>query len=360
MSNYTISVDPGNGGVNAVMARAKGGYKSVYFPSVRAAATGDSLGLGKQLELDYLYVDWYGHRYVIGDDVIRVTRRHMERHSGPNRYGNELHQFLIAVAVAQLGVKKGTVDLTLFAPPGMYGDVKAVMLERINKSRQVEICLKGDRTPRQWEYENITIWPEGIGAAACFVLDDSGKPNRSDVLAGETVILDLGAYTLDALHMTNGSFNPEDLQHSTFENGGVWVHVIEPVLRTVKKQGSDFELLSADDIDRVLRLGLVSDDYTLTVAGQETDLKLLFEKHCQRYAEWVANNIIDNQFAGLRGIKSAILVGGGALLVESHLRGWYSDKILDRKTHPTTSKIHPVDFNAVGGLRLALARQGVR
>jgi hypothetical protein len=360
MSDYIISLDPGNGGVNGAMPKQKGGYKSIYFPSVRAAATGDSLGLGKELELDYSYADWYGHRYVYGDDVLRVTRRSMERHSGPNRYGNELHQFLIAVAVAQLGVKKGAIDLTLFAPPGMYNDVKATMIKRIGQGKPVEIQLKGDKSPRKWEYENITVWPEGIGAAAVFILDDQGKPHRSDVLNGENVLFDFGAYTADALRMSNGNFNPEELQHATFENAGVWAHVIEPVLRIVRKHGSDFEMLSADDIDRVLRLGIVSDDYTLVVAGKEIDLKEVFHKHCQRYAEWVANNIIDNQYSGLRGIKNAILVGGGALLVESHLRDWYGDKILNRKLQPTAAQVHPTDYNAVGGLRLALARQGVR
>ena len=125
----------------------------------------------------------------------------------------------------------------------------------------------------------------------------------------------------------------------------------------MRKQGDDFSLLTADDIDRVLRLGLVSEDYTLKVAGYEVDLEKLVAAQRERYAGWVANNIVDNVFQGFRGIRSAILVGGGALLVEEHLREWYGDKILNRKKHATTRKIHPVDFNAVGGLRFALRRQ---
>ncbi|MBZ0294811.1 MAG: hypothetical protein K8L99_19770 [Anaerolineae bacterium] len=80
MADYIVSVDPGNGGANAVLAKANG-YKSIYFPSVRAAATGDTLGLGADMELQYDYVDWHGHRYVVGEDVLRVTRRHMESHT---------------------------------------------------------------------------------------------------------------------------------------------------------------------------------------------------------------------------------------------------------------------------------------
>jgi hypothetical protein len=356
MNSQIVSVDAGNGGVNAVMALDKGRYRSVYFPSVRAAATGDSLGLGKELELQYNYVDWYGHRYVVGDDVLRVTRRHMERHSGPNRYGNEMHQQLIATAVAQLGVKEGGVDLTLFAPPGIYVDAKRMMEERLRKAGEVTLQLKGDRKPRSFRYETITIWPEGVGAVACFILDDSGELVATDLLDGETLVLDLGFYTLDALRLVDGNFNPEELEHATFEHGGVMSHVLEPILRVVRKQGEDFSLLTADDVDRVIRLGLVSEDYTLMAAGYELDLAQLVAKHRERYAEWIANHIVDNVFAGFRGIRRVILVGGGALLVEDYLREWYGDKLLNRRQHAATRKIHPVDFNAVGGLRFALRR----
>ena len=195
-----------------------------------------------------------------------------------------------------------------------------------------------------------------MGAVACFILDNNGEMVESDVLDGETLVMDLGFYTLDALKMVDGNFNPEGLEHATFEQGGVMSHVLEPILRVVRKQGEDFSLLTADDVDRVIRLGLVSEDYTLKAAGYELDLGPLVEKHRERYAEWIANNIVDNVFSGFRGIKSVILVGGGALLVEDHLREWYGDKLLNRKKYAATRKIHPVDFNAVGGLRFALRR----
>jgi hypothetical protein len=356
MPDYTVSCDAGNGGVKAILATPKG-FKQFYEPSVRAAATGDSLGLGKQWEMQYEYVDWYGHRYITGDDVIRVNRKSIERHMGAARYGNEFHQFLVAVALAKLGVKEGSVDLTLFAPPGLYNDMKPHMIERFRENGgEVVLKLKGDKKPRKWCYENVTVWPEGLGAAACFVLDDNGEFAPSDVLDGETVVLDFGAHTLDALQLSNGNFNPEGLQTATWEIGGIHAHIREPILRDVKKKGGDdFAGLTVDDIDRVIRLGSASGDYTLTVAGYDVDLKPLLEKHRRRFADWVGNNICDGVFSGFRGIKSVILVGGSDL-VEDHMREWYGSKILDRKSHPTTKRLHPIDMNAVGGMRLALAR----
>ena len=275
---------------------------------------------------------------------------------GANRYGNELHQFLVAVALAKLGISKGSVDLTLFAPPGLYLEARQTMLQRFADA-EVTIQLRSDRKPRTWRYDNMTVWPEGLGAAACFLLDDEGHATATEVLSGDTLILDLGFYTLDALKMVDGSFNPEELEHATFENGGVHTHILEPILRVLRRMGDDFQLLTADDVDRVLRRGLISRDYTLTAAGQEVDIQPLVEKHRERYAGWVANTLVDGVFASLRGIRSVILVGGGATLIEDYMIEWYGSKVLNRKQHPTTRRVHPVDFNAVGGLRLALMRQ---
>ena len=71
-------------------------------------------------------------------------------------------------------------------------------------------------------------------------------------------------------------------------------------------------------------------------------------------------------FNGFRGIKAAILVGGGAGMVGAKIQELYgvynpnnpnkSGKVLDPKKHELTKKIHPVDMNAVGGLRFALAK----
>jgi hypothetical protein len=358
MSDYIASIDTGNGGTKAELAKTSGGgRKSHYEPSVRASATGDTLGINGAIgELSYDYADWNGHRYVTGDDVIRITRRGLERHMGSNRYGNEFHQFLTALALAKMGVKDGEVDLTTFVPPGLFKELKSTVEKRfLDDSGRVEIQLKGDKKPRQWRYTRVTVWPEGIGAAACFVLDDNGELVPSDVLSGDVVVLDIGAHTLDALQLSNGSFNPESLQHATWEEGGVHVHIREPILRAVKKLTDEFASLTVDDVDRVIRLGSASGDYTLSAGGYEADIKPLLDKHRARYAEWIANNIGDGVFNQFRGIRSIILVGGAGL-VEDQLKKWYGDKILDRKKHKTTAKLHPIDMNAVGGLRFALAR----
>jgi len=103
----------------------------------------------------------------------------------------------------------------------------------------------------------------------------------------------------------------------------------------------------------VLRKGIQTDDYTLKVAGKSVDLKDLVQKRSQRYGEWVANNIIDGVFGGLRGIRALIPVGGGARLIQDNLAQQYEGKILRFGTSGATKNIDPIDANAIGGLRLA-------
>ena len=356
MSNYVISVDPGNGMTNAVRAM-KRGHKSIAFPSVRAAATGDSLGLGSQFEMDYEFIDWGGHRYIVGDDVS-ISRRAIERHQGAFRYGDEFWLFLVATAIAKLGIKKGNVDLTVFAPPGMFFDARRAIEERFAKNDgYLLISLKGDKKPRKIKIENLSIHPEGLGALLCFLIDDKGEAVDTSLLDGQNIVLDMGMNTLDALQISDGQFNPESLASATWENGGLKSHIFDPVLRVIKNTGDDFDLQTIDDIERVLRAGLIDKDYVLRVAGLEVDTEKAFTKYGERYAAWISNNIIDGVFNGLRGIKSVILVGGGAALVQEHLQKWYPNKILNPNDHKSLNGISPVEMNALGGLRLALSRE---
>ena len=355
-SVHIVSIDAGNGMTNAILAKPKGGYKRVNFPSVRATATGDSLGIGKQFELSYDFVDWGSHRYMYGDDAIAYARSGLERHQGAFRYGDEFHRFLIAVAIGKLGITEGQVDLTMFAPPGMFADAKKTTKKRFAEAGG-HVAIKFKRKQAvSWQYSNLTIWPEGIGAAACFALDDTGQPANSDTLSGETVILDLGMYTLDALQMSDGNFNPESLQHATWENDGIRANILEPILRVLKKQATDLQLLTTDDVDVVLRRAINGGTYLLRAGRVEVDLEELFAKYSERYAERIANNIIDGVFNGLRGVRSLVLVGGGAILVDEYLRKWFGEKLLDFASSKTTKDIHPVDANCIGGIRLAKMR----
>lgn len=338
-------VDSGNGGVNADVDG-----KLITFPSVRAPVTGASLGLGGQWEASHEWADWRGHRHTYGDGVLASSIRGIERHIGDQRYGNEFDKFLTAVAIAKGGVKDGTVSLTRFVPPGMYSQYRDLMIESY-MSEEVAIQLKGDKKPRVWEYSSVDIWPEALAAAACIMLNDKGEPVNEDLFEGDVLLIDVGTYTVNATLISDGQFDPEALQVATFKEQGIHNHIRQPLLQLVQSAGDAFQHVTVDHIDAAFR----AEKPIVRSAGKEVDLTDALGKYALRHAEWIANNILDSSYRGLRNVTRAFVSGGFADLEAPLLRKWYDTKIFDRTKNATTAKYHPAWWNAIGGRRLAAA-----
>lgn len=352
-SNTQIaSVDCGNGNTCAMLAGSK---KSISFASIRTRITSQTLGLGPGQELDFTSAVWHDNTYAVGDDALILNRQGIDRHMGANRYGGEHHQFLTAYALARLGIKSGSVDITLLCPPAMYNDLKKPMTDAYTK-QAVEISLKGDKKPREWTYNNVSVLPEGYAAVGCFILDSSGnKSPLAGKLAGDIVLLDVGAYTANVFRLHNGAFNPADLPQSSIPNGGGNTHIRLPLLEWVKSAGGDLSAVTLDDIDRTLRLGSASNDYILRFGSAEIDLTPMLNHLSKQYSDWLANNALDTRYDGLRDINGLLVVGGNAAYIIPHLQQWYG-KVIDYTGWREFSGLHPADLNAAGGLRLAQAR----
>jgi len=352
MTNYTASVDCGNGNTCAMLAGSK---KSISFPSIRTRITSQTLGLGQGHELEFTSAVWRGDTYAVGDDALILNRQGIDRHMGINRYGGEHHQFLSAYALARLGIKSGSVDITLLCPPAMYNDLKKTMIDAYS-AQGVEISLKGDKKPRQWSYNNVSVLPEGYAAVGCFMLDSVGsKSALAGKLAGDVVLLDVGAYTANVFRLHNGAFNPADLTISSIRNGGGNTHIRMPLLEWVHGAGADLTSVTIDDIDRTLRLASASGDYVLQFGAASIDLKPMLEHLSKQYADWLANNALDTRFDSLKDINGLLVVGGNASYIIPHLQGWYG-KVIDYTGWRDFSGLHSADLNTVGGLRLAQAR----
>ena len=352
MTNYTASVDCGNGNTSAMLSGSK---KSISFASIRARITSKTLGLGQGHEMDVTTAEWRGNNYAVGDDALLLNRQGIDRHMGVNRYGGEHHQFLTAYALARLGIKSGAVDLTLLCPPAMYNDLKKPMADAYT-AHPAEIALKGDKKPRQWVYESVSVFPEGYAAVGCFMLDANGvKSPLAAKLAGDVVLLDVGAYTANVFRLHNAAFNPADLPQSSIPNGGGHTHIRLLLLEWVHEAGGDLTAVTLDDIDRVLRLGSASNDYVLQFGSATIDLKPMLDHLGKQYADWLANNALDTRYDGLKDIQGLLVVGGNASYIMQHLQGWYG-KVIDYRTMREFSGLHPADLNTAGGLRLAMAR----
>lgn len=348
------SVDAGNGGVNSVVLNGKS-QNVLYEPSVRAAATGSTLGLG-ELEVDFSWVKWNDKIYATGDDVAKFVTKSVERHMGLNRYGDEFHQFLVANALARSGVKSGEIDLIVFAPPGIYQSARQDIIDRfMQHDGQTNIMLKGDKKYRNWSYKSVSVLPEGVGAAFAYATDDKGSFVETDALEGDVLVVDLGVKTLDILHLQDGKFNLEQLNHATWTDGGIDSHIRQNILSKVREYSDDFSVITVDHIDRAIRC----ESFEVQSGRSTANIKRLYDSNRESYAMWIANNVIDTHFDGLNGYRSVIFTGGGANMVIDFMSEWYpKDKIIDQKKYSNVKKYHPSELNAVGGMRFMLFRRG--
>lgn len=351
---FSVHADAGNGGVNAVCGKA-----DCYFPSVRSLATGDRLDIGT-MQMDAVWYGWNGSKYYVGDDVVKMRAGSPERHQGANRYGNEQHQFLVAVACSKFGAGlkgKQAVDLSVFAPPGMYNEASARMKEEfMDGDGKVKLHIKDEAKPREWQYTSVNVWPEGVAAAAALMFDQNGIPKWQDQFNGNVLLLDGGVYTLDVILLQDGNLNPEMLQHATWAGEGLRKHIIDPILRDLRGRGGDFSVVTVDMVDAALR----HPEHKLFISSANVvEIAPMVRVYGEKYAEWVANEIIDSQLRSLDGIDKMVTIGGWSDIVTSGFKKWYGDKVFDHTKHPFASKVHRAYLNAYGSraLEMALARQ---
>jgi hypothetical protein len=367
MYTHVAAVDAGNGAVNAVATRINGptpqSQQADYFPSVRAVVRGKQLGLGAAYEHQYSPLDWHGQTYIIGDDVTRITKQGLDRFIGKDRYGSEFHQFLVATALARLGVggkgEEASLYLSLFCPPGFYSEQRDTIRKAfLGKSVSIGFSKK----LYQFCYINVSVIPEGQAALFCFNLNSDGTPNDKNPLYGDVLFLDSGVYTLDAVLISDGKVNTEHT-HS-FPDKGLDFFIRKPLMLAAHQAGRDFEGVTEDDIDLVVRAYAQAKDETeqvkaavLDVGGYSIDLFSPMQRAIGEYWGWIGNNVLP-RFAGLRGIRHLVLLGGGAFLLTPLLYEMFPDKVKNTPTPPyyAAGRISPVNMNVYGGLRVALAK----
>lgn len=361
-----VVIDNGNGGTEGVKLMDSGRHVYVDFPSMRAEVVGEEFDdpFLKTLQNRFDYADWNGSRYTYGHYCLGVSGAVIDRHQGSSRYGNPVQQFLVDVAMAKMRLNNGDkVALTLLIPPGHFNEYAQVLRDRFtaDEARQRSIQLREDKTIREFEIVSLDVRPELFGAMLCFSIDKRGRLIDSSVLEGRVYGLDGGMHTLDMMEMRHGVFSVDNLRNATIPNKGIYDMILSNVLREVRVISPHFDQLTQDHLDAVLRKGMQtgglyssSADWTLHYAVT-VDLQPIFKKWASKYAEWIANRVIDERLNSLRGVDALVLFGGFAELVATPLKNWYSgDVVRVINEFDETEEVTPIRANMDGYARLSL------
>jgi len=112
--------------------------------------------------------------------------------------GSEEYYAIIAYCLNQIyktGAKLSGIALGL--PPAMFNERKIILLR--NELEKTELMVNDNLIPIP---EKIEFIPQGVGAYIDFVV------NNPDYMNKNTIVIDIGYYTLDIIFIKNGEFVP--------------------------------------------------------------------------------------------------------------------------------------------------------
>lgn len=180
--------------------------------------------------------------------------------------------------------------------------------------------------------KNVDIIPQSAGAFYDVILDDEGEL-RDVPYAFETVlVLDIGGRTTDGCIMEASKYSQDSF--TIFE--GVWKTQNE--LRRLIMKEFHYNM-KPHEVDDVMRSGL------LKIGGRTEDVSFLVEKAVATAYPTIRDEL--SLYAeDFRRFSAVILVGGGSLLYERHLKEDINTKVI---THD-----HPEFANARGYLKYGL------
>ena len=191
----TVSIDAGNGSTIGIYED-----HSIVFPSFSAPRRIVDMG---RVTMDVTTYERNGETFVFGDDVLRLQSE-TSSHRGASKYGSEFHmrQILVALTQLELGTQP-SIELLTYAPPALLEDAKAAFKEWEGTKQPIIVHSGDDSTPYVFHLKKITVLPEGLGALGVYLFDEKGKPKDISFSAGNVMVLDSGAFSLDVMLFNN-------------------------------------------------------------------------------------------------------------------------------------------------------------
>jgi len=319
-----------------------------------------------QHEIDY--ADYEGERWGIGEGVWEIANRYPPEtyQNDKGRYGSAFHTFMALVTLAKLDAPQNEpLTVIVPAPPSYVSEVKpAIKLALVGEHI---IRMKGDKKDRLYHIHKVIVTTEGVPAFCAYRYDINGhvvdlpSPKGYDYLSGMVEVIDIGFGTLDSFTITNGKMNADLIAHATDPDGGILMHIINPVLDEVRNLTGATHI-TASHVDGWLRKWIQAkynpDAATVRVGNKTLKLHGKLDSLTSRYADWV----IQTKLKPLpREITTVMESGGGWVLLDERVK-----TVFKRLTFLSPQQFHHLQYvpvwelNAYGSLVMLAAKRRYR
>jgi hypothetical protein len=348
-----IAIDAGNGTTCAASERLK---VPLIFPSViqqvEDVRLDDRGTQGFTVHIEPMRADngaTVRKSWAIGD-TANLLPGLKTRITSKDRIGSEYQLVLILAATARTldsGVEstastiKARVDWLLNVPPVYYG-----LADKLYDLADDYIVEYNHRT-YNLACAVAHVYPEGAGAAACYMLDSTGRFVNPQFASGYTGIVDGGYRTIDSAIFEGPRLLTNSAQSLTNSITGVYQLMQRWAMEDF---GEDW---TEDEVETALRRGYA----ILRDTKERVDLTEWIDDLGGRLADLIESDVFHKQWNGLGDVDRVILAGGVSYMVAHHLKARYPNVIHLRDDYAHTADIPYELMNCAGHIRLLKAER---
>lgn len=188
------------------------------------------------------------------------------------------------------------------------------------------------------------VYPEGVGAAAVYFLNERGQFVNMAFTQGRTGVVDGGYRTIDSVIFEGPELLASSAHSLTNSISGVYQLMQAWAMEDFNEDWTE------EECETNLRNGYA----VLRETKERVDLSEWIDDLGARLADLIDNDIFQKQWNGLGDVDRVILAGGVAYMVAQHLKERYPNVIVLREEFPHSSHVPYELMNAVGHLRLRL------
>ena len=191
------------------------------------------------------------------------------------------------------------------------------------------------------------VYPEGVGAGACYMLDSNGRFINPAFASGHTGVVDGGYRTIDSAIFEGPTLLENSAQSLTNSITGVY----QLMQRWAMDEfGEDW---TEEECETNLRNGYA----ILRESKERADLSDWIDDLGARLADLIEADVFQKQWNGLGDVDRVILAGGVSYMVAHHLKERFPNVIILRDEHPHTANVPYELMNATGHIRLLRAER---
>ena len=302
-----ISIDIGNGYVKAVNENGE----ILHFPTIIKEKNERSLFNSKA----QYQVQINGKEYYIGN--IAISKKGVRSWRNDKEMNESTEKFVALCCHLLTSGNNNNVELIIGLPYSYYleqGDNPDITARL--QSKKFETVIDGET--KTTTIENVTIYPQGVGAYFYNILDIDGKPKKDANTLIRALVIDIGYRTVETVAFDSVSGEFVLIQENSFslEDCGM----INVVNRIVNVLNADVQL-DPNEVERWLRKGEGMIEYD----GGDFDVSTYEDKANEELADKISTAINTKLQSDIKKYKNIFLTGGGAKKLFPLLKKFYGN-----------------------------------